>query len=162
MVNDSPLLHRLIVRWFERFYENKNNNWNTRYLVNELFAPSAQQTSVLCCRLTNFNICLAYTQRGSYRHAIAHTFLTDFDNAQLLRWAVMLILYIPGNNPTLKRPHSKMLMVDKLVSMTQLLSHTFAHLTGSSFRLKGKLLPIKNILGVKYSWVNSVKKWPSF
>ena len=36
-------------------------------------------------------------------------------------------------------------------SMTQLLSHTFAHLTGSSFRLKAKLLPIKNILGVKYN-----------
>ena len=47
-------------------------------------------------------------------------------------------------------------------SMTQLLSHTFAHLTGSSSRLKAKLLPIKNILGVKYNWVNSVKKWPSF
>ena len=37
------------------------------------------------------------------------------------------------------------------ISMTQLLSHTFAHLTGSSFRLKAKLLPIKNILGVKYN-----------
>ena len=37
------------------------------------------------------------------------------------------------------------------VSMTQLLSHTFARLTGSSFRLKAKLLPIKNILGVKYN-----------
>ena len=37
------------------------------------------------------------------------------------------------------------------LSMTQLLSHTFAHLTGSSFRLKAKLLPIKNILGVKYN-----------
>ena len=36
-------------------------------------------------------------------------------------------------------------------SMTQLLSHTFAHLTGSSFRLKAKLLPIKKILGVKYN-----------
>ena len=36
-------------------------------------------------------------------------------------------------------------------SMTQLLSHTFAHPTGSSFRLKAKLLPIKNILGVKYN-----------
>ena len=39
----------------------------------------------------------------------------------------------------------------KFFSMTQLLSHTFAHLTGSSFRLKAKLLPIKNILGVKYN-----------
>ena len=48
------------------------------------------------------------------------------------------------------------------VSMTQLSSHTFAHLTGSSFRLKAKLLPNKKILGLKYNWVNSVKKWPSF
>ena len=39
---------------------------------------------------------------------------------------------------------------NKIISMTQLLSHTLAHLTGSSFRLKAKLLPIKNILGVKY------------
>ena len=37
------------------------------------------------------------------------------------------------------------------ISMTQLSSHTFAHLTGSSFKLKFKLLPIKNILGVKYN-----------
>ena len=44
------------------------------------------------------------------------------------------------------------------LSMTQLLWHTFAHLTGSSFRLKAKLLPIKNIFGVKYNRVNSVRK----
>ena len=37
------------------------------------------------------------------------------------------------------------------ISMTQLLSHTYAHLTGSSFRVKAKLLPNKNILGVKYN-----------
>ena len=36
------------------------------------------------------------------------------------------------------------------ISMTQLSSHTFAHLTGSSFRLKAKLLPNKKILGLKY------------
>ena len=40
-----------------------------------------------------------------------------------------------------------------VISMTQLSSHTFAHLTGSSFRLKAKLLPIKNILGVQYNEV---------
>ena len=33
-------------------------------------------------------------------------------------------------------------------SMTQLLSHTFTHLTGPSFRLKAKLLPNKNLLGL--------------
>ena len=37
------------------------------------------------------------------------------------------------------------------VSMTQLSLHTFAHLTGSSFRLKAKLLPNKKILGLKYT-----------
>ena len=36
-------------------------------------------------------------------------------------------------------------------SMTQLLLHTFAHLIGSSFRLKAKLLPNKNIFGLKYT-----------
>ena len=35
----------------------------------------------------------------------------------------------------------------KSISMTQLLSHTFAHLTGPSFRLKAKLLPNKISLG---------------
>ena len=34
------------------------------------------------------------------------------------------------------------------VSMTQLLSHTFAHLTGPSFRFKVKLLPNKKFLGL--------------
>ena len=34
------------------------------------------------------------------------------------------------------------------ISMTQLSSHTFAHLTGSSFRLKAKLLPNKIKLGL--------------
>ena len=34
-------------------------------------------------------------------------------------------------------------------SMTQLLSHTFAHLTGPFFRLKAKLLPSKKNLGLK-------------
>ena len=47
-------------------------------------------------------------------------------------------------------------------SMTQHLSHTFANLTGPSFRLMAKLLPNKKKLGIKYTWVNSVKKWPSF
>ena len=54
------------------------------------------------------------------------------------------------------------LIIRLRVSMTQLPSHTFAHLTGSSFRLNAKLLPNKKNLGLKYTWVNSVKKWPSF
>ena len=36
----------------------------------------------------------------------------------------------------------------KQVSMTQLLLHTFAHLTGPSFRVKAKLLPNKFFLGL--------------
>ena len=32
----------------------KNNTWNIRHLVNELFVPLAQRTSVLYCRLTHF------------------------------------------------------------------------------------------------------------
>ena len=34
-------------------YEKKNNNWNMRHLVNNLFVPFAQQTSVLYCRLSD-------------------------------------------------------------------------------------------------------------
>ena len=36
----------------------------------------------------------------------------------------------------------------KLASMTQLLLHTFAHLTEPSFRVKAKLLPNKFFLGL--------------
>ena len=36
----------------------------------------------------------------------------------------------------------------KAVSMTQLLLHTFAHLTGPSFRVKAKLLPNNFFLGL--------------
>ena len=32
----------------------KKNTWNIRWLVDEPFVPSAQQTSVLYCRLTDF------------------------------------------------------------------------------------------------------------
>ena len=39
---------------FARFYEKKNNTWNIRRLVDELFVPSAQRTSVIHCRLTDF------------------------------------------------------------------------------------------------------------
>ena len=37
---------------FIRNYE-KNDAWNTRRLVDKLFVPSAQRTSVLYCRLTD-------------------------------------------------------------------------------------------------------------
>ena len=51
---------------FARFYE-KKNIWNIRRFVDESFVPSAQQTSVLYCRLKDFmssqepdcDVCLA-------------------------------------------------------------------------------------------------------
>ena len=42
-------------------------------------------------------------------------------------------------------------VASRSTSMTQLLSHTFAHLTGSSFRLKAKPLPNKKFLGLRYN-----------
>ena len=39
-------------------------------------------------------------------------------------------------------------VTNKYFSMTQLLLHTFAHLTGPSFRVKAKLVPNKKILGL--------------
>ena len=46
------------------------------------------------------------------------------------------------------------------MKLERFFSMTLAHLTvtGSSFRLKAKLLPNKKKLGPKYTWVNSVKK----
>ena len=38
--------------------------------------------------------------------------------------------------------------VERFISMTQLLLHTFAHLTGPSFRVKAKLLPNEFFLGL--------------
>ena len=38
----------------------KNDTWNIRRLVDESFVPSAQQTSVLYCRLTDFWCCLCF------------------------------------------------------------------------------------------------------
>ena len=42
----------ILQRILKDFMKKKNDNWNIRRLVNELFVPSAQQTSVLYCRLT--------------------------------------------------------------------------------------------------------------
>ena len=39
---------------FARNHEKKNNTWNFRCLVNESFVPSAKQTSILYCRLSDF------------------------------------------------------------------------------------------------------------
>ena len=40
-------------RILQHFME-KNNAWNIRSLVDESFVPSAHRTSVLCCRLRDF------------------------------------------------------------------------------------------------------------
>ena len=42
-------------------------------------------------------------------------------------------------------------------SMTQLLLHTFTHLTGSSFMLKAKLLPNKTFLGLMQTCIKGVE-----
>ena len=48
--------------------------------------------------------------------------------------------------------------VQKLYSsMTQLLSHTIAHFTGSSFMLKANNQPYKIFFDLSFSWVNVVK-----
>ena len=48
-------MERVFAKFFARFYEKKNNTWNIRPLVDKSFVPSAQQTSVLYCRLTDFS-----------------------------------------------------------------------------------------------------------
>ena len=56
---ESVLLHLL---WLMRGYKqgqnikdgSMDNTWNIRRLVDESFVPSAQQTSILYCRLTDF------------------------------------------------------------------------------------------------------------
>ena len=47
-----------------------------------------------------------------------------------------------------KKVFSEHAIASEYVSMTQLLSHTFTHLTEPSFRLKAKLLPNKKFLGL--------------
>jgi hypothetical protein len=42
----------------------KNNTWNIRNLVNELFVPLAQWTSVLFCRLTDFRSMHSVTKKN--------------------------------------------------------------------------------------------------
>ena len=43
---------------FARNYENKNNTWNIRHLVNKSFIPVNQPTSTLYCRLSDFKMLL--------------------------------------------------------------------------------------------------------
>ena len=50
----------------ELFYEIKNNTWNIRRLVAKSFVPSAQGTSVLYCRLTDFYWYLDFTELENF------------------------------------------------------------------------------------------------
>ena len=107
------------------------------YVIDEMLKSLGCKMS--CHFLSISYQCAFIGSRRGYFHNYLH----------YIRWKYCpIILYIQGR--------------DRGYSMTQLSSHTFAHLTGSSFRLKAKLLPNKKILGLKYTWVNSVKKWPSF
>ena len=51
----KKIIERVFAKNFARFYEKKNNTWNIRHLFDELFVPSAQGTSVLYCKLTDFS-----------------------------------------------------------------------------------------------------------
>ena len=50
------------------------NTWNVRRLVNESFVPSAQQTSVLYCRLSDFNILFHFfrTRKARKKAYVTH------------------------------------------------------------------------------------------
>ena len=58
-------MERVFAKNFARFYEKKNNAWNIRRLVDESFILSAQRTSVLYCRLTDF-----WTLLNSFFHKL--------------------------------------------------------------------------------------------
>ena len=45
---------------FARNHE-KKSTWNIRYLVDNSFVPSSKQTSILYCKLTDFNYYLVIT-----------------------------------------------------------------------------------------------------
>ena len=57
----------------------KNNTWNFWHLVDELFVQSAQQTSVLYCKLTNFKdthtIYVICIWNGVFRSFFSWTFM---------------------------------------------------------------------------------------
>ena len=41
----------------------KNNTWNIRRLVDDLFVPSSKQPSVLYCKLTDFKSCYIFSKK---------------------------------------------------------------------------------------------------
>ena len=40
----------------KNFIKKKGNTWSIRRLVDKSFVPSAQRTSILYCRLSDFNL----------------------------------------------------------------------------------------------------------
>ena len=135
------------------------------YKCSDNFLSFETEDEVLCCKIDKFQF--FHLPTSQFICWLAYLVLT---NGSKMSWNWIFFFMMP----TLINFKVEKILKGSLAfgensnygqesfSMTQLLSHTFAHLTGSSFRLKAKLLPIKNILGVKYNWVNSVKKWPSF
>ena len=104
--NSENKLQGFLQRILQEILKKNNSTWNIRCLVDNSFVPLSKQPSILYCKLTDF------------RSAILHTFSPTFDNAQLLRWVVMPILY-----PTQKHPHSKMLLVEKLIIQLEIYHH---------------------------------------
>ena len=62
---------------FARFYEKKNNTWNIRRLVDEMFVTSARLTSILYSRLMDFHSLslLAPTNFQTFRRLCISTYI---------------------------------------------------------------------------------------
>ena len=48
----------------------KNNAWNIRHLVDELFVPASQRASISYCRLSDSNSLIDFTKPHSYANEI--------------------------------------------------------------------------------------------
>ena len=78
--NDSSTKHLMfqmlfffhkILKIFQFIYKSirnyeKKNIWNVRRLVDESFVPSAQRTSVLFCRLSDFTSCVELSKGSAH------------------------------------------------------------------------------------------------
>ena len=143
-----------IIRIFLYFFLFKNTNL--------ILHPSLENSTT---RITIMEMEEHIDQLTCNAHSWVYPLIKIIVKGQLLSLALQSFFFLLSLDQIWSILHHylvEFVMYSKGLSMNQLLSHTFAHLTGPSFRLKAKLLPIKNILGVEYNWVNSVKKWPSF
>jgi hypothetical protein len=76
---------------FARNYEKKNNTWNTRHLVNELFVPATQRPSVLYWRLLDFKTVEA-ANKFSRSHSEEEFIIKDFSMKMAIKFQVSSIL----------------------------------------------------------------------